>query len=217
MASTDRMLSVGVLVLAGCALILTGFNVRSTYVRRNPPAPQPQYVVDDWQGYGGTGHRIGAADAKVTIVMFSDYQCPSCKTAMPKLEQIVEKYHPAVAVVVRHFPIPGHPYARAAAHAAVCAGSQNKFDELHNLLFVEADSFAVRSWTDLGRRAGVPKIDDFEECLSRPETAQKVQDDIDAGTRLGVVGTPTLLINHEQFTGTRGLEEIIKRHVKART
>jgi protein-disulfide isomerase len=148
----------------------------------------------------------GAAQAPVTIVEFSDFQCPFCKQAHPTLAQVLERYPGKVRLFYRDFPLDGlHPQARRAAEAARCAHDQGKFWEFHDLLFTNSPQAGD---SDLRRYATQTGLDvtQFEGCLASGVHKGAVQRDIDEGTRLGVTGTPAFFVNGRPLSGAQPLE-----------
>jgi len=148
----------------------------------------------------------GAPDAPVTLVEFSDFQCPFCKRAQATLKQLLEKYPGKVRLVYRDFPIDNlHPQARRAAEAARCAQDQGKFWDYHDVLFTHTPQAAP---DDLGRYAQQVGLDvtKFKQCLSSGAHQATVQRDLDEGTRLGVTGTPAFFINGRPLSGAQPLE-----------
>lgn len=152
----------------------------------------------------------GPRDAPVTIVEFSDFQCPFCRTVVGTVKEVMRQYAGQVKWVYRDFPIPNlHPQAAKAAEAARCAGEQEKFWEYHDLLF---DSQAQWGTADFKRFADQLKLDAkrFELCLESGKHQAAVQSDIEGGTRLGVTGTPTFFINGRLLVGAQPLENFKK-------
>jgi protein-disulfide isomerase len=148
----------------------------------------------------------GAAGAPVTLVEFSDFHCPFCKRAQATLKQILERYPGKVRHVYRDFPIDSlHPQARRAAEAARCAQDQGKFWDYHDVLFASPPQAAA---DDLRRYAEPVELDvpTFERCVSAGTHRDRVQRDIDEGTRLGLNGTPAFFINGRLVTGAQPLE-----------
>jgi len=157
-----------------------------------------------------TGPSKGPANAPVTVIEFSDYQCPFCKRAEPTIQAVLEKYPTQVRVVYRHMPLDGlHPRARAAAIAAVCAEKQEKFWPYHEELF--ANQTALND-EDLDKYAGAAGLDvaAFKTCRQSPEAAQRVQVDADAARAVGITGTPAFLINGILISGARPFEDFAK-------
>jgi protein-disulfide isomerase len=208
---TDTLLRLAVVLVGSSALILTGFNVKREIEIRKPSAPIR--IVPDWKQYITAGHRIGSDSAKVTVVVFSDYQCPACNAAFSDLAAIRRGNEDNVAVILRHYPIAQHVYANAAARAAVCADGQGRFEQMNTLLFLKADSFAVQSFADIAAVAGVPNIEEFTRCMDDPNTVAVVAGDVAAGTAINVTATPTFVINGVQYTGALGVKAIVKQHL----
>jgi protein-disulfide isomerase len=201
-APAERILNAGIVVVALCAVALTSL---VAYRRLRPPAPPssapPIVAVADWQRFASTGHRFGSTSAPVTIVEFSDFQCPYCRAIEPLLKQTLLKYGGRVALIYRHFPLSQiHPLAYSAAIAAECAGSQGRFNAYHDSLFA-GDSLGDRAWTTIAGRAGVSDTLQFEPCLSDSLPTRAIKRDVAAGDQLGIIGTPTLLINQDRVTG----------------
>ena len=148
----------------------------------------------------------GAADASVTVVEFSDFECPFCKQTHPTLKQLLELYPGRVRLAYRDFPLDSiHPQARRAAEAARCAQDQGKFWEYHDVLFTQSPQLALE---DLRRYAGQVGLDvtKFDGCLAAGVHKAAVQRDLDEGNRLGITGTPAFFINGRTLTGAQPLE-----------
>ncbi|MGD9904223.1 MAG: thioredoxin domain-containing protein [Vicinamibacterales bacterium] len=144
----------------------------------------------------------GPADAPVTIVEFSEYQCPFCARVTPTLKQIEERYKGKVRIVFKDFPLPNHTQAPKAAEAAHCAGEQGKYWELHDRLFANQQQLQV---PELKAHAGAVGLDQaaFDQCLDSGKFAAVVQADYDLGADMGVQSTPTLYINGRIVTGAQ--------------
>jgi protein-disulfide isomerase len=148
----------------------------------------------------------GAAGAPVTVVEFSDFECPFCKQTHPTLKQLLERYPDKVRLAYRDFPLDSiHPQARRAAEAARCAQDQGKFWEYHDALFTQSPQLALE---DLRRYAGQVGIDvtKFDSCLAAGTHKAAVQRDLDEGNRLGITGTPAFFVNGRTLTGAQPLE-----------
>lgn len=152
----------------------------------------------------------GAAEAPVTIVEFSEFQCPFCSRVQGTLKQLLERYPGKVKLVYRDFPLDSlHPKARLAAEAARCAKDQEKFWEYHDKLFTH---FPQAAPDDLKQYAAQLGLDGakFDSCLSGGVHKAAVQRDFDEGTRLGVTGTPAFFINGRVLTGAQPLEGFVR-------
>lgn len=142
----------------------------------------------------------GPADAPVTIVEFSDFECPFCKQVVPTLDQVKQKYGDKVRIVFRQFPLPPnmHPNAQKAAEAALCAQEQGKFWEMHDAMFNDPKALQVTALKATAEKLGVDKVK-FDACLDSGRLAQKVRDDQKAGAAVGVNSTPSLFVNGRQL------------------
>ena len=146
---------------------------------------------------------MGPASSKVTVVEFSDFQCPYCRQLFWSLDSIRHEYPGDVAVVFRNYPIQElHPQARPAAVAAECAGMQGRFEAYHDLLFRLQDSLGHVSWNSLARRSQVPALDQFEACLTDARTAMHIDSDVHSADSLAIRGTPLVFVNEFRFPGT---------------
>ncbi len=148
----------------------------------------------------------GPKEAPVTIIEFSDFQCPFCRTVVPTVKELIRQYPTTLRWAFRDFPIASlHPKAPKAAEAARCAGEQGKFWEYHDLLF---DSQTQATVEDFKQFADQLKLDpkNFEQCLDSGKQQAAVQSDVEEGARLGITGTPTFFINGRMLVGAQSLE-----------
>ena len=153
---------------------------------------------------------IGAADAPVTIVEFSDFQCPYCKRVLPTLAELRSRYGAKIKLVFRDFPLDSiHPLARRAAEAARCANDQGKFWDYHDILFRNAPNANPHQLKEYAEKVGLDGTN-FEQCLARGTHAAGVQKDLDEGLRLGVTGTPAFFINGQFLSGAQPLERFVR-------
>ena len=152
----------------------------------------------------------GPKDAPVTLVEFSDFQCPYCSRLQPALKQVKDTYGERVRLVFRQFPLNSiHPQAQKAAEASLCANDQGRFWEMHDKLFETDTSLKV---DDIRGRATSLELnlEEFNQCLDSGKYAAAVQQDVLDGVKAGVTGTPALFINGLTFSGARSFEEISK-------
>ena len=152
---------------------------------------------------------MGPKNAKVTIIEFSDFECPFCARAAKTVDEVKKKYKGKVRVAFKNYPLDFHPNAKKAAEAALCAGDQGKFWQYHDTLFdnqrkltiPDLESFAKAKKLDMGK---------FNECLSSNKYAQLVANDMKEGEKVGVRATPTFFINGRLLSGARPLEDFVE-------
>jgi len=157
-----------------------------------------------------TGPALGPATAPVTIVEFSDFECPFCTRIHPTLKQVMDDYDGRVRLVFRQFPLHAlHPRAQKAAEASLCADDQGKFWEMHDAMFENSSGLDVAS---LKARAGELGLDEdeFGTCLDSGQFADQVASDVAAGRALGVSGTPALFINGRFLSGAQPFDVIAR-------
>jgi protein-disulfide isomerase len=153
----------------------------------------------------------GAQEAPVTIVEFSDFHCPFCRSVQPTLTELLKRYEGKVRLVYKHLPLDSlHPQARRASQASWCAGTQGKFWEFHDAVYASGTSDAgdpamAAVASQIGLDAGA-----FATCLAGPQSAQVVDRDVQQGSALGLTGTPGFFINGRELTGAQPLEAFVK-------
>ena len=155
------------------------------------------------------GPSRGPADAKVTIVEFSDFECPFCSKAEDSVSTVMEKYAGKVRLVFRHFPLSFHPNAPKAAEAAACANDQGKFWEMHKQLFANQKALSVDELKQHAVAIGLEK-GKFDECLDSGKNKGLVEADTKAGSDVGVSGTPAFFINGKLLSGAQPASEFEK-------
>jgi protein-disulfide isomerase len=148
------------------------------------------------------GPAKGPADAPITIVEFSDFECPYCTKAEESVKQVMEAYPGKVRVVYRDFPLPFHPNAPKAAEAAHCAGDQGKYWEMHAELFQHQKALDAPSLKEYAKHVGLDAAK-FEKCLDSGEKASVVAEHKKAGEAVGVTGTPAFFINGIMLSGAQ--------------
>ncbi len=198
------------------ALVSEGRAVADT-----PGAEHEEQELDPSTGYrvgtGLPGHQLGPSDALVTIVEWSDFQCPYCQRSAPVIAAIHKKYPDTVRIVFRHYPMPFHKDAQLAAEAGVAASVQGKFWEFHdqvwehfgNLSRADLESFAKDIGLDMPR---------FRAALDEHRYRNVVIAEAAAAEALGVQGTPTMFINGQPVVGSRREEDmmrIVDAHLQA--
>jgi protein-disulfide isomerase len=177
-----------------------------------PESPVFSIATDDQPAKGG-------AKASVTIVAFSDFECPSCAQQHPVLDRIVKEFGDRVRLVVRDFPLSQHANARKAAEAAEAAREQGKYWEYADVLFRNQSALGVEKLRQYASEVGLDRAK-FDAALDSGKFAEKVQRDVVDGHRLGVNGTPTLYINGRRIadnsyeTVKSAIEAVLNRSAK---
>jgi protein-disulfide isomerase len=156
-----------------------------------------------------TGPARGPENAPITMVEFSDFQCPFCGRAVGTVEQVMQAYPDKIRLVFRQFPLEMHAQAPKAAEAALCANEQGKFWPYHDTLFKNQQALSV---DDLKKHATSVGLDGkkFAECLDSGKMKATVDADQKAGTAVGVTGTPAFFINGVMLSGAQPLDEFKK-------
>ncbi|HLC80057.1 MAG TPA: DsbA family protein [archaeon] len=179
------VLGVGIVIVAIAAFYLMLFS------------PKPPL---DMSALEAGGEHKGNELAKVRIVEFSDFQCPSCGYAYGVMKQIYSQYADSIYFTYRHFPLSNiHPFAQKAAEASQCAGEQGKFWEYHDKLFENQDNLKVDDLKAYATGLGLDSSQ-FNACLESSKYAGKVASDYSLGLSYGVDSTPTFFINGQKYS-----------------
>jgi protein-disulfide isomerase len=142
----------------------------------------------------------GPRQAAVTIVEFSDFQCPFCANAQAVLRQVLDTYPGDVKLVYRHFPLERHSQAKLAAEAAECAAQQGKFWEYHDRIFASAPELSEARLRAIAEALGL-NLQAFSTCLETGASRARITADLADGRRAGVTATPTFFINGRMVEG----------------
>lgn len=151
---------------------------------------------------------VGPDNAKVTVVEWSDFECPFCASFHQSMESLIEKYPDDVRWVYKHFPLSSiHPDAQLAAEASECAGEQGKFWEYANELFMNQVQISQSKLSDFASAVGLDS-EQFEQCLDSGKYQSKVSNDYSHGLKYGVSGTPGNFINGQSYPGALPLSQL---------
>jgi protein-disulfide isomerase len=143
---------------------------------------------------------LGPAKAKVTIVEFSDFQCPYCIQAVPELQAVLKAYPEQVRLIFKQFPLEIHSKAFLAASSALAANNQGKFWAMHDAMFAHHDALSRETFVKLAQGMNLD-VARFEKDLDSNETKQAIEKDVADGDKAGVQGTPTIFINGQRYNG----------------
>ena len=170
--------------------------------RPGKPDPSKSYAVpvDDRPAKG-------SEEALVTIVEYSDFECPYCRKVLPTLKEIEEAYGDKVRVVFRQQPLPMHKNAGPAAKAALAAHKQGKFWEMHDALFAKAESRALNdeTYVEIAKQLSLD-VDKFNTDRNSPEIAKMIEEDQKVAMQFGAGGTPAFFVNGRPLSGAQPVE-----------
>ena len=146
----------------------------------------------------------GAADAPITIVAFSDFQCPFCARGHDTMEQLRARYGDQIRFVFKHFPLPGHPMAALASRASFAAAKLDKFWEFHDAVFAFGGRFSPEDLSAIADKLGIPRAS-LEAAMSSEQHDSRIEADLRLGATLMVDGTPAYFINGRPIIGAHPL------------
>lgn len=155
------------------------------------------------------GNMKGTANAPITIVAFSDYECPYCSVGEKSIAEVLAAYPGKVRMFFRDFPLPIHPDAPKAAEAAHCAEDQGKYWEMHDKLFANQKALKIADLKGYAKGLGLDTAK-FDKCLDSGEKAKIITEGLEAGKKLGVNGTPAFFINGIPLHGAQPFTEFKK-------
>jgi protein-disulfide isomerase len=162
----------------------------------------------------GASPARGPAKAAVTIVEFSDFECPFCRDVQPALKQIIETYGKNVRLIFKHLPLEGHRNSLPAARAAYCAGKQDRFWQFHDALFA-AGNLSPELFDRIGADIGLG-IERFRSCVTSEQSRTAIVKDIETARSLRIDSTPSFLVNGRLIKGALSIAEwqkIIEREL----
>lgn len=153
----------------------------------------------------GSSPSIGPAEASITLIEFSDFQCPFCRESRVIVQKVLENYGQNVRLVFKHLPLDMHERAFEASRAAFCAGEQRLFWRYHDLLFASQDLSAA-TLTKIASSSGLD-IAKFSTCLKSDASRDAVLRDLEEAKRFGINSTPTFIINGRLVRGTIAFDD----------
>jgi protein-disulfide isomerase len=159
-----------------------------------PPLLLPKVAVE------AVGPSKGDSSAPITIVEFSDYQCPFCGRAEPTVKEVFDQYKGKVRLVYREYPLSIHDHAQKASEAALCADDQGKYWEMHEKLFANQTALTIENLKSYAKALSLDTAK-FDKCLDGGDKAKSIQASLKAGEDVGVSGTPAFFINGRPLFG----------------
>lgn len=189
----DRVISI---VLTLATVVAVGVLIEG---RLNPGSEAPTRRVElikDWATIMAT-HGVALEDTSrvVKVAVFTDFECPFCRTMDSVLAAIQGKHPGKIARAVVHLPLPMHTQALSAAKAFECATAQGKGAEMHAALYAHQRSFGMMPWREIASNAHVADIEAFQRCTDSVEVQSRITDGIQLAENLAVTTTPTVVVN----------------------
>jgi protein-disulfide isomerase len=172
--------------------------------KNKPLSPEKQAKLIE-----GNPPAFGPADAKVTVVEFSDFQCPYCSRAATTVHSIKEKYGDKVRFVFRQFPLSFHQNAHISAEASLAAHAQGKFWELHDKMFENQRKLEREALDGYAKELGL-NMAEFKKALDTQKYKEQVDAEMKLGEEVAVDGTPTLFVNGKRVGNPTSVEEVSK-------
>ncbi len=156
----------------------------------------PAVYIEGWEALRGYGSWVGDSTAPVTIVEFSDFECPFCRRFSELYHEVAAELPGQAALLYVHHPLASHRFARPAVIASECAGDQGRFAAMHDALFAAPDSFGLKEWRSYATEAQVPDLAAFDACVKGSTgLPARVSRGIAFAPQVPVSGTPTVLLN----------------------
>lgn len=196
-----------VIILGGVALFGKTTGARSTLSANVAPNNMPKLVRDD-------SHKIATESAKLTLVEFGDYQCPACGAAHPIVKKFIEENKEKVTLVFRNYPLSSHPNGGIAAEAAEAAAAQNKFWEMHDMLYENQPTWADKKdplpiFIEYATKLGLD-VEKFRQDVSTNAYGNYINRDRQDGDDLGIRATPTFFMNAKKYEGVPSIDTLNK-------
>jgi protein-disulfide isomerase len=188
--------------------------VKNSFATRARPlsGPTPPATIANWRSLANAPSRLGGQTAPTTLVVFSDFQCPYCRTLATRLHTVLGEHAGNVGVSFHHYPLMAkHDFAWPAALASECATAQGAFESFHDGVFANQDSLPTLKWSAVAAHAGVRDSAEFERCLKSERYAETVRRDMAIGDSIGLRATPAIIIDGVLYHGALPLEELRKR------
>lgn len=150
-------------------------------------------------------------DCAITVVEYSEYQCPFCVRVLPTVSRLMTEYKGRIRWIVRDFPLSFHDRAKPAAIAAQCAGQQNKYWEMYEELFKNQRSLTDKNFIKFGKKISIKDTAKYEKCLKNPgNLVAVIEKNFRSGEKIGVTGTPAFFVNGRRLSGALPYEDFKK-------
>ena len=164
-------------------------------------------------GINTSDHCRGNANAKISLVVYEDYECEYCGKAFKELKKLLDYYKSEISILYRNFPFSNkHPHALLAARVVEACALQNKFIQAHDLVFENQEylEYGLGSILRILQKKYSVSIHQLNEDLQKEELKRKVNDDIESGLQCGIKSTPAVFINGAIYTGVVKFDQMCK-------
>lgn len=190
-----------ILVVAACAVAITVVRgPRESTPTRNSLVSTPPEYIPSWEDGLQFGHVLAGRDsAPLTLMVLADLECAACAAFDLRLTEVLERRADQVRVVFLHFPLPYHRFALPAARAAECAAQYGLFKEWVDAIYTRQDSLGLKPWSSYAAEIGVMDSLAIQTCALESESGPKIAGGLEFGKRIGLVGTPTVILNGWRF------------------
>ena len=203
--NTNRFFSITTVVLLSLLAATFWITPKNTSLSEGP---MKTISSKKWDILLKGGHTIGPKDAPITLVEFSDFQCPYCGM----FEKVLEKYrhdHPGqIRLIMYNYPLRQHPQAVTAAEAAECVAKMGNYARFHNLLFKNQRIFPSQPFDSLAQLAGVKDLTALHGCMRDTTTILAIKHQIEMGNSVDLFQTPTIIINRNYYSGSLSYDEL---------
>lgn len=206
-AKLERFLSIALTVAAVAMAIAV---VHRSYLGASTPPTNPSKPTyqEGWREAESVGIRTGIPSAPITVVELLDLECPACRRFEESLREIMDQRPAQVSLVRVSYPLAYHRFALPAARAAECAHATGRFDALVRAIYDKQDSLGIKSWGSFAADAGISDTAGIANCALKPSQYPRIDQGMAFGRKIGITGTPTVLVNGWRFPGTPSKEEL---------
>lgn len=204
------ILAISAIAIAASVVSRTFFPQLSAQAPRADASVTP---VKNWRDAFQIGVRTGPTAAPVTVVEFSDFECPGCKLFHAALRSVIAAYPRDVVDYYVYYPLVQHRFALGAARAAECAARAGRFTHWADAIFDKQDSLGLKSWASYASDAGIEDTVAIARCATDPAPVETIRRGLALGSKVGVQATPTVIINGYLLAtppDSTGLAEIVQ-------
>jgi protein-disulfide isomerase len=197
----ERVLSV---VLTVCAVVIVGLLLRREFASDTGPDPfraldaKPRRV-ENWNELKASGFVLRSPGAPLSLVVFADLECPACKSLHARLDKLMTEAGTDLEVVLVHFPLSIHRFARSAARAAECAAFSGDIARFVDVAYAKQDSFGLKPWTQYAAEASVQDTVAFALCARDTARVNRIEAGRSLGEAMNLQGTPAIVIDGWYF------------------